>query len=282
LTRHLHTGRMLARVRQTRTAELLRASGEEVRERVATDWLPPAFTLPAEWNEEETADWQRYWDQVMAEDRPHRVVTLPSRTAARPNRPRKSAPRGVPRMREHTRSLLLNALRGDGTPRSAARIAVCRAYRVLPGEIGLTPLGRITDGLHTPDEIREDLEADLGIIAAELSFGLPDGLEYQLEAPEPGYTERFEPYDMRDMQALLERPLMPRPITDRLSPAAQLWLDPHRADAVVDAFLDHDLIEPAAKRTPPWSRWTTRQNLAAFAVFIGLALIPLLVGLFAH
>jgi hypothetical protein len=138
MTRRLRRDRMLRRVRETRTVELLRASGEEVRGRAATDWLPPAFTLPAEWNEEETADWQRYWDQVMAEGRPHRIITLPSRTVIRPSRPRKSTPRGLPRMREHTRSLLLGALRGDGTPRSAARIAVCRAYRVLPGEIGLT------------------------------------------------------------------------------------------------------------------------------------------------
>lgn len=46
--------------------------------------------------------------------------------------------RGPQRMREHTRSLLLNALRGDGTPHGAARIAICRAYRVLPDEIGIT------------------------------------------------------------------------------------------------------------------------------------------------
>jgi hypothetical protein len=301
---------MLRRVRETRTVELLRASGEEVRAKVESgDWTinrarrelglpalgpagdttaqarPDGLSSALQWHglitDDEVADWQRYWEQVMAEGRPHRIITLPSRTAIHPSRPRKSAPRGLPRMREHTRSLLLNALRGDGTPRSAARIAVCRAYRVLPGEIGLSPTGGTASCESAAEEIREDLEADLGIIAAELSFGLPDGLEYQLEAPAPGYTERLEPLDLSDVYALLERPLTPRPITDRLSPVAKLWLDPHRA--VVDAFLDHDLIEPAAKGAiPPWSRWTTRQNLVAFAVFIALALIPLLVGLFAH
>jgi hypothetical protein len=134
-------------------------------------------------------------------------------------------------------------------------------------EMGLPALGP------AGDETAQRRPDDLPGAMAWYDLGLPDGLEYQLEAPEPGYTERFEPYDMRDMQALLERPLMPRPITNRLSPAGLSFTDQH---------FNPSLLTPDAKRTPPWSRWTTRQNLAAFAVFIGLALIPLLVGLFAH
>lgn len=69
---------------------------------------------------------------------------------------------------------------------------------------------------------------------------------------------------------------------DGLSPAARLWLEP-TPPSLIESFLDHELTEPVAKRAHlPWSRWTTQQNLLAFAVFIGLALIPLLVGLFAH
>lgn len=63
-----------------------------------------------------------------------------------PSRPRKSTPRGLPRMREHTRSLLLNALRGDGTIEATIRVSTCRAMRVLPWDIGYEHTSRITAG----------------------------------------------------------------------------------------------------------------------------------------
>jgi hypothetical protein len=181
---------MLRRVRETRTVELLRASGEEVRAKVESgDWtinrarremglpalgpagdetlqrrrddlpgamawydldLPVPFKVdfPPTFTADEIERWQQAWDETMTAEQENRqrLIVLPSRAVIRPGRRRKSAPRGLPRMREHTRSLLLNALRGDGTPRSAARIAVCRAYRVLPGEIGLTTTCTETNG----------------------------------------------------------------------------------------------------------------------------------------
>lgn len=204
-SRRLRTDRMLRRVRETRTVELLRASGEHVRAILGGE-----ITFPAHITAEEIDRWQRAWDETMASDQPHRVITLPHRAewTPRPSRPRKSSPRGHARMREHTRSLLLNALRGDGTPRSAARIAICRAYRVLPDEIGLSHVGRIADGIRSAEEIREgfaaDMAADLGIITADLSFDLPDGLEFAVSE------------DPRGTQIELARPPTP-------------WIDPNGA-----------------------------------------------------
>lgn len=134
MTRRLRTDRMLRRVRETRTVELLRASGEEIRANVESgDWtinrarrelglpaLGPAGDKTAQarpgdlpnalqWHglitDDEAADWQRYWDHVIAEGRPHRVITLPHRAewTPTPKRPRKSTPRGVPRMRVRAR-----------------------------------------------------------------------------------------------------------------------------------------------------------------------------------
>lgn len=130
----LRADRMRARAQQVRVSELLRESAGEVLTLADLEPRPSwSFLLPPI-SDEQAAEWQARWDETMA-DQPHRhrIITLPQRTVIRSERPRKSTPRGLPRMREHIRTLLLGALRGDGTPRSAARIAVCRAYRVLPG-----------------------------------------------------------------------------------------------------------------------------------------------------
>lgn len=50
--------------------------------------------------------------------------------------PRRRA-RGPQRMREHTRSLLINALRSDGTLESTIQVQTCKAFRILPWDIGL-------------------------------------------------------------------------------------------------------------------------------------------------
>ena len=113
MTRRLRTDRMLRRVREERTVELLRASGEEVRERAAIGWLPSGFLEAGPVGDAQAARWQHAWDETVGDGRPQRLIWLPSRTVIRTGRPRKSTPRGLPRMREHTRSLLLNALRGD-------------------------------------------------------------------------------------------------------------------------------------------------------------------------
>lgn len=99
MTRRLRTDRMLRRVRETRTVELLRASGEEVRERAAIGWLPSGFLEAGPVGDEQVARWQRAWDETVGDGRPQRLIWLPTRLRVRPHHQRKSTPRGLPRMR---------------------------------------------------------------------------------------------------------------------------------------------------------------------------------------
>lgn len=214
MTRRLRLQRMHRRARETRTTELLRASGEEVRARVESgDWtinraraelgLPPlghygdtdveprpnglldALQCDGLISDEERDEWQRAWDEIMAAEQPHRVqILLPHRAkwTPLPKRERKSNPRGLPRMREHTISLLLGALRGDGSLEATIRVSTCRAMRVLPWDIGHAHTSRITAGDGKPTGMaaveaayREHVIEPL---AGFLSQGLPDGLEF--------------------------------------------------------------------------------------------------------
>ncbi|HEY8977867.1 MAG TPA: hypothetical protein VIN75_26870 [Burkholderiaceae bacterium] len=208
MTRRLRTDRMAARAREARTTALLRDAYADVRAKVTSgEWsvqralaetAPAAFTCPADWDDERVAEWQERWDEFMR-DQPQRqrLITLPSRAAIRPGLPRKSAPRGLPRMRKHRRELLINALRPDGTPESAIRVQVLKAYRVLPDDIGLTWAGRVTDGLVSAEQMRADFAADMAadaeIIAAEPSFNLPTGLEFAFEADAADTDPNGEP-----------------------------------------------------------------------------------------
>lgn len=96
------------------------------------------FAAPDSLSDEAVAEWQRAWDETMAAAPSHRkIMHLPQEVTLQPSRPRKSTPRGLPRMREHTRTLLLNALGDDGTFENHIQIRTCKALRVLPWHIGL-------------------------------------------------------------------------------------------------------------------------------------------------
>lgn len=181
--RALRTDRMKRRAIIARTARHFREAVAEVLTLADLAPLPAAFLIPPI-TDEQAAEWQRAWDWTVVNDpAPRRIMRLPQRPVFTP-RLRKFTPRGVPRMREHTRSLLINALRSDGTPSGNARVQTLRAFRVLPWEIGFDYASRIAAGVRTRDEIlaefAADAAADLGIIAAELSFHLPEGLELVL------------------------------------------------------------------------------------------------------
>jgi hypothetical protein len=266
------------------------------------DWLPPAFgevTFPDAFTDEQIADWQRAWDETVGNDpQPQRLIWLPSRTVVRSERPRKSTPRGPARMRKHRRELLINALRGDGSYRSEVQVQILKAYRVLPDEIGLDHRDRVNE------QIIADLAADYGLHAAHLSHTmyadglLPEGLEFRLEAPEPGYTESILAAGASTAEQLwdalgMDEPLPPiEPESEFMrlwraaqTPDAHYWLktDRPRYSPLVEAFLDHELIEPAAKGAlPPRFRRPSRRALVQFAVFAALGLIPLLAALLAH
>lgn len=167
MTRRLRLTRMRDRATALREARALR---EFVAHAAGT--LPAAFMEPVEIDPEQAAEWQRVWDQAMADDpMMGRIIHLPQRPEFVPP-PRKSPPRGVPRMRKHRRELLINALRWDG-PYAAAK-----AYRILPDELGLgEPL--VTEADVTAAYLEHVIRPTMG--ALPRSMGLPDGIEFRFE-----------------------------------------------------------------------------------------------------
>ncbi len=91
-------------------------------------------------------------DTVGGDPMRQKLILLPStpQVERRPTR----LERRRNRQRKHTHNLLIDALRSDGTPGSTIRVRTCKAFRVLPWEIGLPWSGRMTAGLVTADEIR--------------------------------------------------------------------------------------------------------------------------------
>lgn len=226
MSRRIRTDRMRTRAITARTARHLREAVAEVLTLAAAgdDWWrtlidqiePIDLTAPAEhmirvaappespsdWDAEEIAKWQRAWDETIGSE-PHRhgIIWLPSRTTIRPRRPRKSTPRGVPRMREHTRSLLINALRSDGTLSSTITVQTCKAYRVLPWDIGFRPQNSTEEPppLITREEVEDAhhayvIEPIKGYVEESLTSGL---MTYEQMRAELGIDEPFTPLPKR-------------------------------------------------------------------------------------
>ena len=203
MTRRLRTDRMSRHATGVRLTALLRESADEVRAKVESgEWtvnraraaygfpslglvgdavvqkrpddLPGALQWHGLISEDEIAEWQRAWDQAMADDPTMgRIIHLPSRTVVRTERPRKSPPRGAPRMRKHRRELLINALRWDG-PYAAAK-----AYRILPDELGLGADG--PTGQASVDAAFAEHVIKPTVRALPRLMGLPDGIEFRFE-----------------------------------------------------------------------------------------------------
>jgi hypothetical protein len=144
------------------------------------------------WTEHFTAELEALWQEA----RTGPAVWLPPSKLpqARPTR----LERRTDRMREHTRTLLLNALRPDGTHGSLIQVQTCKAYRALPWEIGLRGQD---SAVETPKPVtRADIEHAyfenvIDPIAAYVGKGLlnPDQFRvaYGVDCPETG-AERIE------------------------------------------------------------------------------------------
>ncbi len=214
--------------------------------------------------------------------------------------------RGPQRMREHTRSLLLNALRSDGTLESTIQVQTCKAYRVLPWDIGLRPQD---SSVETPKLVtRADVEASYVEHVAEpimnyLTDALPDGLEFKLTDEPGGYVAQgLMTYEQVRADLGLDEPFATAPNfvaeTDferlwhiSLSPAAHLVLGERPAytaaarvfterphPSIVEAFLDHDLTAPAARGARPTKR---HRPLTENRYFVGRMLViasPLIIS----
>jgi hypothetical protein len=142
------------------------------------------------------AAFEHTWAEAGAPDQqPHRLMLLPG-----PERRPTRAERRRNRMREHTRTLLINALRSDGTYGSHIRVQICKMYRVLPWDIGFAHASRITDGITSADEIRAEKGLALKQRTAEAAATLNDQIlgpmlwDLQLETDtdvEPGLHFEF-------------------------------------------------------------------------------------------
>lgn len=135
--------------------------------------------------------------------------------------------RGPERMREHTRSLLLNALRSDGTLGSTIQVQTCKAFRILPWEIGL----RAQDSSVEAPKIttRADVERSWFEHVADplirhVQADLPDGLQLKLTEQPAGYVEQglMTPEQVRAGLGL-DEPYIPLPNFAAESDFERLW-----------------------------------------------------------
>jgi hypothetical protein len=196
-TRRLRTDRMLLRVAEPRAADLLRRDLGELREKLANGDLSingaraamglKPFVAASSVGPETAAQWQAEWDATVGHDIHRPLLLLPGKPEVHPRR----RARGPQRMREHTYSLLLNALRSDGTPESTIQVQTCKAYRVLPWDIGLRAQN---SAVEVPKPVtRADVEHSYFEHVAEpllrhVQPFLPEGLEYKLTAAPDGYV----------------------------------------------------------------------------------------------
>lgn len=207
-----------------------------MRKRAATAAYPkapaaPSFDFPGTVSPEDVARLQQAWDEIVGADSAglNQIHHMPTQAKIqlRVSERRARSIHRDKRMRWHTYSLLIHALRSDGTMGSTICVQTCKAYRGLPWDIGFPHASLVTgtapDGTTSAETVAEDVAADMGIVAAELSFLAPPGLEFV-------FDDAPEPIDLTAApDILVELPEPPKDVWDALphvisgSPAYERW-----------------------------------------------------------
>lgn len=204
MTSRLRTDRMRSRAVIARIERHFRETVAEVLTLADLGPLPAAAFLIPPITDEQADEWQRAWDETVGEPTHRaRIVTLPSRTVIRRERRRKSAPRGIPRMRKHTLP-----------PPSAPEF-----------ELSDEPEGYVTDpwltaGLVTYEQMRHDLGLDEPFTPLPKR---PDPAESDFERLWNA-AQRGDPDLVRAFNASLDRrPLPSVSIADLLGTPTEPW-----------------------------------------------------------
>lgn len=260
-TRRLRTDRMLLRVAEPRAAELLRRDLGALREKLANGDLSingaraamglKPFVAASSMDPETAAQWQAEWDATVGNDIHRPLLLLPGKAEVHQRDPKtnpRRRARGPQRMREHTYTLLLNALRSDGTLDSTIQVQTCKAYRVLPWDIGLRAQS-------------SDVEVPKRVTQADLADAYRDYVIEPIESyiskglASPAQMRVMYGTDLPETDAERESRLRvtTRAFESGLSPAARIWLglDEPERPSFVDLFHNPDLLGTTSEPQPP-------------------------------
>lgn len=253
----------------------------------------PFLEFPGTASPEEIERWQQAWDEIISADgvRHRQIIHVPGRFTFLP-RVRKSAPRGLPRMRAQL-----------GRSRDAAERRMHRLILRSWMNRGAYSTAEVRSGFGLP-AADQFIDACLPIDWPTFPGGETTSERMGRLLRWAGFDKPIEPYDLSAPADILVE--LPEPLTDpldavehiisgsplyarhrgdaggradsRLSPAAHAWLAPPSPN-ILQAFIDHELIEPAAKgafppERGPWWHWAVAAALgiATFAVVLHLTL----------
>jgi hypothetical protein len=124
------------------------------------------------------------------------------------------------RMRYYTYSLLINALRSDGTYASLIQVQTCKAFRVLPWDVGFAHASRVTvepPGQTVGEATWEHVLRPIGEWVMSKAAELGDGFTDLAALADHNRAHALTPYDLSDLDPWRVMP-EPWPISADFTP----------------------------------------------------------------